>query len=114
MKERLIEQVLLLIEQGKGINLMELELAKQYLRWSLGMNILGFIGGVALVILSVYLVKRARKMDTDYSEDIPFYVVGIVAGIMGCILKIFCIVEVIKIILYPKLFLLTNLLSSLR
>lgn len=116
MREELTKQILALIEQGKNIDFMELEIVRQYLQWYFVLHIAGIVfsmlvfGGAC-----IFLIRRfAKNRPLDF-EDASLYWIGIfLSSSVGFGLFLYNLLNLIKIIVMPELYIVQEIAGMLR
>ena len=112
MKNELMAQVLPILEKTKegilkAVEIVQAEmpeLIEQVLAWNFALSLIGFIIGLAFLVLGIKLIKPVHKYVKEDCDDFFCYFGCAIPLVIGLI-AIFKNLEWLQILIAPKLFL---------
>ena len=108
--------MIVLLQSGKDLVIEQFPiLVQQLITWNLIMDIIGSIVFIFILCVCVYFIKNSNSKDSKYYDyNDVIMPVSIFTGVTSISITLFFIVEMIKIIFVPNLFLLQYFMNMVK
>ena len=113
---KVIDYLINNIEQAKDFGTTQFsEICNQIIHYAILQDSILIVVGIVLTTLSIFLSKKALKAMRDYNDSEIFYFLGtVITFITGVPLLIINIIDLMKAIIAPKLYILDYLQHFLK